>query len=85
MSRQITIRQFQRGFYQEIENLPIVVTRRGEPLIVVTKANKANVVTIVNEDDVVTKKDVTVTKKKDIPQTEVTQKELDRLRGEAFT
>lgn len=41
--RSVPIRQFQRGMYQEIKDLPVSVTRNGEPLFVVTSPE--NVVT----------------------------------------
>jgi len=34
--RFITIRQFNRNFYQEIKQLPIIVTRKGKALLKVT-------------------------------------------------
>lgn len=38
--RVVTIRDFQRKFYEQITNLPVTVTRTGKPLIVVTSAGE---------------------------------------------
>ena len=77
-SRRITIRQFQRKFYQEIENLPIVVTKRSKDFIVVT----------LTEGNVVTKPKSTRIIKDNKPIEDLEDKDMDkeiaRLKEEAF-
>lgn len=67
----VTIREFQRNFYDCLRKLPLVVTKNGENFIVVTLCDK-NVVRISNNDDVVTsaleeKEDVVTLKKQVSP------------------
>ena len=42
--RTVNIRQFQRNFYQEIKELPIVVTRRKQPIFVISLPKKNKVI-----------------------------------------
>lgn len=42
--RQINIRQFQRNFYTEIKNLPVMVTRRKHAVFIVSKPKDTKII-----------------------------------------